>query len=157
MGLEHGASAESEGHPESLPKSFLHPCLLLLLKEQPGYGYDLVIRLKALGIDDESPTVYRALRALEKQRTVLSYWCTSSTGPARRMYQLTPAGEEHLQAAVESAAETHRAIERFFCRHALGQSRPPESDDKEPAEPMVLRRLLRRANPSPGVDTNAGG
>ena len=127
---------------------------LLLLKEPPGYGYDLVIRLKDLGIDDESPTVYRALRALEKQRTVVSYWCTSSTGPARRMYQLTPTGEERLQAAVESAAETHQAIERFFCRHALGQSRPPGSEDRDQPEPMVLKRLLRKANPSPGVAAN---
>ena len=28
-----------------LPKSFLQPCLLLLIKEEPGYGYDLVTRL----------------------------------------------------------------------------------------------------------------
>ncbi len=150
MGLDHAPSAGADDHPGSLPKSFLHPCLLLLLKEQPGYGYDLVIRLKALGIDDESPTVYRALRTLEKQLTVFSYWRTSSTGPARRMYELTPTGEEHLQAAVESAAETHRAIERFFCRHALGQSRPPTCDETEPAAPMALQRLLRKASPSNG-------
>jgi DNA-binding PadR family transcriptional regulator len=151
LALDHGGSAEPDARRRRLPKSFLHPCLLLLLKEQPGYGYDLVVRLKALGIDDESPTVYRALRALEKQRTVFSYWCTSLTGPARRMYQLTPAGEEHLQAAVEGALETHRAIERFFCRHALGQARPPESDDTAPAGPTALQRLLRNANSSTGA------
>ena len=47
-----------------LPKTFLHPCLLLLLKEEPGYGHDLVVRLKELGIEDDSAAVYRALRAL---------------------------------------------------------------------------------------------
>ena len=64
-----------------------------------------------------------------------SYWNTSSTGPARRMYRLTPAGEEQLQAAVEALAVTHLAIERYLCRHALAQSKAcePDHDDDTPA------------------------
>ena len=138
-------------YPGGLPKSFLQPCLLLLVKEQPGYGYDLVTRLKALGIDDDSAAVYRSLRTLEEKGSVYSYWNTSSTGPARRMYRLTPAGEEQLQAAVEALAETHLAIERYLCRHALAQSRaaePAEGDDPDPTRPRpsgvaALRRSLR--------------
>ncbi|HET9769966.1 MAG TPA: helix-turn-helix transcriptional regulator [Acidimicrobiia bacterium] len=128
-----------------LPKSFLHPCLLLLLKEQAGYGYDLVARLKLLGIDDDPAAVYRALRSLETQQAVASHWCTSATGPARRMYELTPVGEERLQAAVQAVAETHQAIERFFCRHALAQGRVREADEAGPARPAFLRRLVGRA------------
>jgi hypothetical protein len=46
-----------------LPKhQFLQPWLLLLLKEQPGSGYELVGRLKDFGIDDERASVYRACR-----------------------------------------------------------------------------------------------
>jgi DNA-binding PadR family transcriptional regulator len=119
------------------------------LKEEAGYGYDLVVRLKALGIDDDSPTVYRALRTLEEQRAVTSYWSTSSTGPARRMYRLTPSGEEQLQAAVEAAVETHLAIERFFCRQALAITRPPEPDEVGSSAP-TLRRLLRKSSSSHG-------
>jgi DNA-binding PadR family transcriptional regulator len=114
-----------------LPKTFLHPCLLLLLKEEPGYGYDLVTRLKELGIDDDSAAVYRALRALEERSAVVSYWNTSSTGPARRMYRTTPQGEEMLAAAVEAFTETHRAIERYLCRLALAQSRAEQAVTEE--------------------------
>jgi PadR family transcriptional regulator, regulatory protein PadR len=120
---------DDAGRSGMLPKSFLQPCLLLLLKEAAGYGYDLAIRLKTLGIHDDSAAVYRALRTLETKRWVSSYWCTSSSGPARRMYHLTPTGEEQLEGAVEAVVETHRAIERFFCRHALAFSRPPEPVD----------------------------
>ena len=141
--------AGPSGGLAGLPKSFLHPCLLLLLKEQPGYGYDLVIRLKAIGIDDDSAAVYRALRTLEEKRAVSSYWYTSRTGPARHMYRLTPAGEDQLEAAVEAAVETHRALERYFCRHALAQSHPPETDNTGSGEPMALQRLLRKRSPSP--------
>ena len=126
-------------YPGGLPKSFLQPCLLLLLKEEPGYGYDLVTRLKALGIDDDSAAVYRSLRSLEERGAVYSYWNTSSTGPARRMYRLTPAGEEQLQAAVEALAETHLAIERYLCRHALAQSKCAEHGD-EPTPPTTRPR-----------------
>ncbi|HZQ76392.1 MAG TPA: helix-turn-helix transcriptional regulator [Acidimicrobiia bacterium] len=105
----------------------------MLLKEEPGYGYDLVTRLKALGIDDDSAAVYRSLRSLEERGAVYSYWNTSSTGPARRMYRLTPPGEEQLQAAVEAVAETHLAIERYLCRHALAQSKCAEPGDDSPA------------------------
>jgi len=137
-------------YPGGLPKSFLQPCLLLLLKEQPGYGYDLVTRLKALGIDDDSAAVYRSLRTLEEKGSVYSYWNTSSTGPARRMYRLTPAGEEQLQSAVEALSETHLAIERYLCRHALAQSRPPDAAEPDdaltrprPSGVAALRRSLR--------------
>lgn len=137
--------------PRGLPKSFLQPCLLLLLKEEPGYGYDLAIRLKTLGIDDDSAAVYRALRTLETKRRVSSYWCTSSSGPARRMYHLTPAGEEQLQGAVEAVAETHQAIERFFCRHALAFSRAPDPVEMGSSVPTAVRRLLGRTSSSNGV------
>jgi DNA-binding PadR family transcriptional regulator len=98
-----------------------------------------VIRLKALGIDDDSAAVYRSLRSLEERGAVYSYWNTSSTGPARRMYRLTPAGEEQLQAAVEALAETHLAIERYLCRHALAQSKVCEPGD-DPTSPTTPTR-----------------
>jgi PadR family transcriptional regulator PadR len=135
-----------------LPKNFLQPCLLLLLKEEPGYGYDLVTRLKSLGIDDDSAAVYRALRALEEKGAVYSYWNTSSTGPARRMYRLTPYGDELLEASVKAFADTHLAIERYLCRHTLAQARARAEEvaaeavppDKKGA-PLVetLRRVSR--------------
>jgi poly-beta-hydroxybutyrate-responsive repressor len=136
-----------------LPKNFLQPCLLLLLKEEPGYGYDLVTRLKALGIDDDSAAVYRALRALEEKSAVYSYWNTSSTGPARRMYRLTPSGDEMLEASVRAFADTHLAIERYLCRHTLAQARA-RSEEEQAAEAVapakksapvveVLRRVSR--------------
>ncbi|HEY3240672.1 MAG TPA: helix-turn-helix transcriptional regulator [Acidimicrobiia bacterium] len=134
-----------------MPKSFLHACLLLLLKEEPGYGYDLVTRLRELGLDDDSAAVYRALRALEERGEVSSYWNTSSTGPARRMYRLTPAGDEALSVSVQGVAETHQAIERYLCRHALVQARPaqPPKTEEPARQGQALRELARRSRPGP--------
>ncbi|HEV7864108.1 MAG TPA: PadR family transcriptional regulator [Acidimicrobiia bacterium] len=110
------------------------------MKEQPGYGYDLVTRLKALGIDDDSAAVYRALRTLEGKGAVSSYWDTASTGPARHVYHLTPAGEDQLQSAVEAAVATHLAINRYFCRYAEVQSGTPEPEGAWPGPPPAFRR-----------------
>jgi PadR family transcriptional regulator PadR len=133
----------------ALPKSFLQPCLLLLIKEEPGYGYDLVTRLSDLGLDDDSAAVYRTLRSLEQRGEVYSYWHTSSTGPARRMYGLTPAGDEALSASVTAVSETHQAIERYLCRHALAQGRPslPRAEEPPPRNAQLLRDLARRSRP----------
>ena len=49
------------------PRALLAPCLLLLLAEAPGHGYELMERLKPLGFDWGGPgPIYRELRALEE-------------------------------------------------------------------------------------------
>jgi len=59
-------------------RSVLEPCLLLLLREQPDHGYNLIARLRALGLVNGDPgRVYRALRALEQEDLVSSVWTAS--------------------------------------------------------------------------------
>lgn len=102
-----------------LPKNFLQPCLLLLVLEQPGYGYDLVGRLKPLGINDDAASVYRALRLLEHDGAVTSSWRTSDTGPARRVYNLTETGETMLRQWVAALEDTSMSLARWLDRYAL--------------------------------------
>lgn len=102
-----------------LPKNFLQPCLLLLVLEQPGYGYDLVGRLKPLGINDDAASVYRALRLLEHDGAVTSSWRTSDTGPARRVYNLTETGESMLRQWVAALEDTSMSLARWLDRYAL--------------------------------------
>lgn len=106
-----------------LPKNFLQPCLLLLVLEQPGYGYDLVGRLKPLGINDDAASVYRALRLLEHDGAVTSSWRMSDTGPARRVYNLTEAGEAILRQWVAALEDTSISLARWLDRYALVAAR----------------------------------
>jgi poly-beta-hydroxybutyrate-responsive repressor len=106
-----------------LPKNFLQPCLLLLILEQPGYGYDLVGRLKPLGINDDAASVYRALRLLEHDAAVTSAWRTSDTGPARRVYRLTETGETMLRQWVAALEDTSTSLARWLDRYALVTAR----------------------------------
>ena len=115
-----------------LPKNFLQPCLLLLVLEQPGYGYDLVARLKPLGISDDAASVYRALRLLEHEGAVTSSWRTSETGPARRVYQVTGTGEDILRKWVSALEDTSISLARWLDRYALATARPTVAEP--PAE-----------------------
>ena len=101
-------------------KNFIQPCLLLLLKEEPDYGYDLVARLRPFGVTD-SAAVYRALRGLETFGAVSSKWKHSEAGPARRMYHLTPDGETALEEWAASLASTTRPVEGYLVRYAVAK------------------------------------
>jgi PadR family transcriptional regulator PadR len=72
--------------------------LLAFLKSCDAYGYELTQRLSEAGLPPfDSAAVYRTLRQLESTGLVSSLWDTSASGPARRVYSLTAAGEVFLK------------------------------------------------------------
>lgn len=78
---------------------FLEACLLCLLKEEESYGYNLMENLSDFGfIEDEVDisTIYRRLRAIEKEGLVSSSWRESDVGPKKRIYTITDLGSEEL-------------------------------------------------------------
>jgi poly-beta-hydroxybutyrate-responsive repressor len=100
-----------------LPKNFLRPCLLLLLRESPAHGYELRERLRPLGFNRDDPgRLYRALRALETAGLVRSAWHSSTGGPDRRTYQLTRAGEERLRRSAAELQAMHAILGTFLRR-----------------------------------------
>ena len=102
-----------------LPKNFLRPCLLLLLREQPAHGYDLLERLRPLGFSRDDPgRLYRALRTLESDGLVRSVWEKSSTGPDRRMYEITRSGMEELHGAAKALMATDEVLGVFLSRYS---------------------------------------
>ncbi len=102
----------------ALPKNFLRPCLLLLLREQPAHGYDLLERLRPLGLRSDDPGgLYRTLRSLEREGLVRSAWEASSAGPHRRIYEITRAGKEELHRRAKALAEVRETVDVFLSRY----------------------------------------
>jgi poly-beta-hydroxybutyrate-responsive repressor len=99
------------------PKNFARPCLLLLLAEAPAHGYELLERLRPFGFDLSDPaTVYKTLRLLETEGLVTSAWELSTRGPARRVYSITPDGEEMLRAWALTLTKNREIIGMFLGR-----------------------------------------
>ena len=121
-----------------LPKGFIRPCLLLLLREDPAHGYDLLERLGSFGFDRSDPGgLYRALRSLEKESLVRSVWESSSAGPDRRIYELTRAGMGELHRNALALTRTDDLLRIFLSRYSEFVSLPPRETASVPSAPMT--------------------
>jgi PadR family transcriptional regulator len=105
-------------HVRGRVERFLEPTLLLLLAETPAHGYELVDRVAELvpGERPELGGLYRVLRALEEDGLVVSEWDAAAPGPAKRRYELTPAGDELLRAWAKALKATQVVVDAFIQR-----------------------------------------
>lgn len=78
-----------------LPRRFLRPFLLLALaRDGAAHGYELCECVRRHGLSVDLAGVYRDLRAMEQHDLVTSQWEPSDSGPDRRVYVLSDAGQE---------------------------------------------------------------
>ncbi len=100
-------------------RGFLQPRLLLLLMQQPDYGYALLERLgNETGMPGVDPgLLYRTLRQMEREGLMRSTWDTEGQGPARRLYEVTPEGVEMLHAWAVRIDQTRRRLGDFMDRY----------------------------------------
>jgi PadR family transcriptional regulator, regulatory protein PadR len=118
------------------PRNWLTPVALVLLKEESSYGYELMERLAEEFEFEQinAGTIYRTLRQMEKEGLCESQWETSESGPARRMYYVTEAGEACLETWVRACEEYRRvmdALSRAYTsrRTTLRSSEHGEDDE----------------------------
>ena len=102
----------------ALLQGFIQPTLLLLLLESPGHGYELTSRLSDFGLSDADPGgIYRNLQKLESDGFIESSWDTSGSGPARKVYKVTPEGRDFLDTWVGALARNRELIGDFLSRY----------------------------------------
>ncbi len=96
------------------PRDLLTAYLLLLLRNWNMHGYQLMQQLMLFGYQPTDPgSIYRQLRQLERQGFIRSSWETSDSGPARRTYTLTDAGNAFLNAWA-AAIENYQKTLKFW-------------------------------------------
>ena len=109
-------SAGGQGAPAGpfrLHGDLLTTTLLAFLKNWNAYGYQLSQRLVEAGLPAfDSGTVYRTLRQLERTGLVSSFWDTSESGPARRMYSLTKAGDLFLSGWIDVLGKYQAVLQK---------------------------------------------
>jgi DNA-binding PadR family transcriptional regulator len=113
-------------HPGSKKtERYIQSSLLMALKIKPSYGYELIREISKFGfVEGQAPPgmIYRHLRDLEENGLVLSEWQTKGTGPAKRVYQLTPEGSEILDFWIDymkSQAEKLHNFIAIYQRHTM--------------------------------------
>jgi PadR family transcriptional regulator PadR len=98
---------------------FSEPAVLLLLRDAPAHGYDLLEQLPELmpGERVDMGNLYRILRSLEREGLVSSTWDELSPGPAKRIYAITASGRTVLDQWVGAFHEAQQQIEAFVNRY----------------------------------------
>lgn len=80
-----------------LRRGVLEFCVLALLREGERYGFEIVRTLaQADGLVTTEGTLYPLLGRLRKEGVVDTTWRESPSGPPRRYYRLTSAGNALL-------------------------------------------------------------
>ncbi|QGQ20135.1 PadR family transcriptional regulator [Cellulomonas sp. JZ18] len=82
-----------------LLKGVLDLAVLAVVAEEDGYGYDVVRRLRAAGIEEVGDaSVYGTLRRLYASGALTSYVVPSDEGPHRKYYGINAQGRALLDA-----------------------------------------------------------
>ncbi|OZM74087.1 PadR family transcriptional regulator [Amycolatopsis antarctica] len=80
-----------------LLKGVLDLAVLAVLRSDDGYGYDVLRRLRAAGLDEVGDaSVYGTLRRLYKAGLLNSYVVPSEEGPHRKYYSVNDLGRLRL-------------------------------------------------------------
>jgi PadR family transcriptional regulator PadR len=119
-----------------LLKGVLDVAVLAVVSQEDGYGYDVVRRLRAGGLEEVGDaSVYGTLRRLYAGGSLTSYVVPSDEGPHRKYYGITPLGRQEL--------EDQRQTWAGFADTMTALLAGPESDSGKAAGnavPLVNRR-----------------
>jgi PadR family transcriptional regulator PadR len=81
-----------------LLKGVLDVAVLAVVETEDGYGYDVVRRLRAAGLEEVGDaSVYGTLRRLYSAGALTSYVVPSEEGPHRKYYGITAQGRTMLE------------------------------------------------------------
>lgn len=102
------------------PDRYMQPSILMALLHGESYGYEMLQRIGEYGFlkgDAPPGMIYRHLRQMEEDGLVTSRWEAEGTGPARRVYAITPEGREELHAWVGYMKRQARTLTEFVARY----------------------------------------
>jgi PadR family transcriptional regulator PadR len=112
-------------HVRARVERFVEPSLLLLLRERPLHGYELIERLPEVAGEGriDVGNLYRLLRSLEAEGLVSSEWSAELPGPAKRTYELTDEGRKLLDRWVEALRQAQVDVQGFLDRYDQDERR----------------------------------
>jgi PadR family transcriptional regulator, regulatory protein PadR len=112
-------------HVRARVERFVEPSLLLLLRERPLHGYELIERLPEVAGEGriDVGNLYRLLRSLEAEGLVSSEWSAELPGPAKRTYELTDEGRKLLDRWAEALRQAQADVQGFLDRYDQDERR----------------------------------
>lgn len=87
-----------EDWKSQIKRGTLEFCILLMIKQKPTYGYEIISTLEKYPIlAARENTIYPLLRRLQKEEFIISSWQDGVEGlPPRKYYSITNKGLEYI-------------------------------------------------------------
>lgn len=112
-----------------LLKGVLDVAVLAVVDQEDGYGYDVVRRLRAGGLDGVGDaSVYGTLRRLYSSGALTSYVVPSDEGPHRKYYGVTPTGRALLREQRDDWDRFSRTVSALLARRSDDATDAPPDD-----------------------------
>ncbi len=106
-----------KNYPGDRPPRFLRAFLLLFLAEGETHGYELIEKLKNIGVKYETYEfgyVYKTLRNMEKEGFLSSRWNVKEKGAAKRIYRITDKGKKNLDEWAQVLSNIKDSLNSFL-------------------------------------------
>lgn len=89
-----------EDWKSQIKRGTLEFCVMLMLRNKPSYGYEIISTLEKYPIlSAKENTIYPLLRRLLKEEYITSSWKESAEGlPPRKYYYVSDKGKEYIYA-----------------------------------------------------------
>ena len=101
---------------KEMMKGSIDLILLSIIARKDMYGYEMVQVLKQSSGDAYSMsegTLYPALKRLETQGAIQSYWVEQENNRPRKYYQITEEGQRALQSKLKDWQQIHALISKW--------------------------------------------
>jgi PadR family transcriptional regulator PadR len=99
-----------ENTQSQMRKGILEFCILSIIRRGEAYPSDIVEEMKAANLHILEGTLYPLLTRLKNAAMLTYRWVESNSGPPRKYFSLTPAGEEFYQELENTWNELANAV-----------------------------------------------
>lgn len=101
-----------------LKKGVLELCVLVLLLHKDRYGYELVRHISE-NIDIARGTLYPLLKKMQKDDYVSIYFVSSTEGPQRKYYSITPIGRERMERLLKEWMHFSKSVTQILNKNCV--------------------------------------
>lgn len=123
-----------------LLKGVLDLAVLAVVRDEDGYGYDIVRRLRDAGIGDVGDaSVYGTLRRLYSGGALSSYVVPSDGGPHRKYYAINTQGKQMLDEQIATWSQFAVAMSGLLAPHVPPAAAAPPGATAPMAQPALFR------------------
>ncbi|WP_395375971.1 PadR family transcriptional regulator [Marinicella sp. W31] len=102
---------EAKNTISQMRRGILEFCILCILEEQEVYTSELIARLKQANLIVTDGTLYPLLNRLQKSHLLQYRWEESESGPPRKYYSLTEAGQRVSEALSKAWGDITESVE----------------------------------------------